>query len=196
MKILVANIGSTSLKWRLFDCSDGGERLLHKGGFEGVSDYPKAIDDCLGQLRDAKAITNERDLAAVGFKTIIARDVTGCVRLDERVLGAMAAYNGLAPAHNPPYINGIKLFARRMPTVPLVAGSASQSGALPGNPAFFIGGLAATVTGSWVISPGLYQFDVVVPSSTADGDISVTASYGGVSTAAGAFISVQHVPVN
>jgi uncharacterized protein (TIGR03437 family) len=47
-----------------------------------------------------------------------------------------------------------------------------------------------------VISPGLYQFDVVVPSSTADGDISVTASYGGVSTAAGAFISVQHVPVN
>jgi acetate kinase len=121
MKILVANIGSTSLKWRLFDCSDGGERLLHKGGFERVLDYPKAIDDCLGQLRDASVITSERDLAAVGFKTVIARDVTGCVRLDERVLGAMAAYNGLAPAHNPPYIIGIKLFAQRMPTVPLVA---------------------------------------------------------------------------
>ena len=124
MKILVANIGSTSLKWRLFDCSDGGERLLHKGGFEGVSDYPKAIEDCLGQLRDARAITNERDLAAVGFKTIIARDVTGCVRLDERVLGAMAAYNGLAPAHNPPYITGIKLFARRMPALCQVSGTA------------------------------------------------------------------------
>jgi len=121
MKILVANIGSTSLKWRLFDCSDSGERLLHKGGFERVSDYPKAIEDCLGQLRDASVITNERDLAAVSFKTVVARDVTGCVRLDEHVLGAMAAYNGLAPAHNPPYITGIKLFARRMPTVPLVA---------------------------------------------------------------------------
>jgi acetate kinase len=43
------------------------------------------------------------------------------VRLDERVLGAMAAYNGLAPAHNPPYITGIRLFAKRMPATPLIA---------------------------------------------------------------------------
>jgi acetate kinase len=121
MKILVANIGSTSLKWRLFDCSDGGERLLHKGGFERVADYPKAIEDCLGQLRDARVIASEDDLAAVGFKTVVAKDVTGCVRLDERVLAAMAAYNNLAPAHNPPYITGIRLFAQRMPQVPLVA---------------------------------------------------------------------------
>ncbi len=121
MKILVANIGSTSLKWRLFDCSDSGERLMHKGGFERVADYPKAIEDCLGQLRAAQVIASERDLAAVGFKTVVAKDVTGCVRLDERVLGAMAACNNLAPAHNPPYITGIKLFAQRMPAVPLVA---------------------------------------------------------------------------
>ena len=120
MKILVANIGSTSLKWRLFDFSDGTEKLLHKGGFERVTDYPKAIEDCLGQLRDAGVIASERDLAAVGFKTVIAKDVTGCVRLDERVLGAMEAYNGLAPAHNPPYITGIRLFAKRMPGVPLI----------------------------------------------------------------------------
>ena len=46
--------------------------------------------------------------------------MTGCVRLDERVLSAMEAYNGLAPAHNPPYITGIRLFAKRMPGVPLV----------------------------------------------------------------------------
>jgi acetate kinase len=121
MKILVANIGSTSLKWRLFDFSNGSERLLHKGGFERVTDYPKAIEDCLAQLKSAGAIRNESDLAAVGFKTVLAKDVTGCVRLDERVLKAMADYNGLAPAHNPPYIAGIKLFGQRMPDVPLVA---------------------------------------------------------------------------
>lgn len=120
MKVLVANIGSTSLKWRLFDFSNDAERLLHKGGFERVTDYPKAIDDCLGQLRDAGVLANESELAAVGFKTVIAKDVTGCVRLDERVLGAMEAYNGLAPAHNPPYITGIRLFGKRMPGVPLV----------------------------------------------------------------------------
>ena len=120
MKILIANIGSTSLKWRLFDFLNNAERLLHKGGFERVADYPKAIEDCLAQLKDAGALANESELAAVGFKTVIAKDVTGCVRLDERVLGAMEAYNGLAPAHNPPYITGIRLFGKRMPSVPLV----------------------------------------------------------------------------
>jgi acetate kinase len=120
MKILVANIGSTSLKWRLFDFSSSPERMLHKGGFERVTDYPKAIEDCLGELKKAGAIQNESELAAVGFKTVLAKDVTGCVRLDERVLKAMADYNGLAPAHNPPYITGIKLFAQRMPTTPLL----------------------------------------------------------------------------
>jgi len=120
MKILIANIGSTSLKWRLFDFSSSPERMLHKGGFERVTDYPKAIEDCLEELKKAGAIQNEAELAAVGFKTVLAKDVTGCVRLDERVLKAMADYNGLAPAHNPPYIAGIKLFAQRMPDTPLV----------------------------------------------------------------------------
>jgi acetate kinase len=120
VKILIANIGSTSLKWRLFDFSNGAEKLLHKGGFERVADYPKAIEDCLAQLKEAGAIASEKELAAVGFKTVIARNVTGCVRLDERVLKAMEDYNGLAPAHNPPYITGIRLFAQRMPSVPLI----------------------------------------------------------------------------
>ena len=66
LKILIANIGSTSLKWRLFDFSNGAETLLHKGGFERVTDYSKAIEDCLAQLKEAKAIASESELAAVG----------------------------------------------------------------------------------------------------------------------------------
>ena len=120
MKVLVANLGSTSLKWRLFDFSDGQERMLHKGGFERVADYRQAIADCLAQLKDAGHIQRDGDLAAVGFKTIMARGVNGCVRLDESVVKAMEAFNGIAPAHNPPYITGIRLFAQRMPAVPLV----------------------------------------------------------------------------
>ncbi len=120
MKILVANLGSTSLKWRLFDFSGGGERLLHKGGLERVSDHAQAIEQCLAGLRDAGHITGPGDLAAVGFKTVLARGVTGCVRLDESVLQAMEACNPIAPAHNPPYVSGIRLFAQRLPGVPLV----------------------------------------------------------------------------
>ena len=120
MKILVANLGSTSLKWRLFDFSNREERLLHQGGFERVTDYPKAIEDCLGQLKEASHIASEQDFAAVGFKTILAKGVNGCVRLDESVVKAMEAYNHIAPAHNPPYISGIRLFALRLPRTPLV----------------------------------------------------------------------------
>lgn len=120
MKILVANLGSTSLKWRLFDCANGGERLLHKGGFERVADYPQAIADCLTALQAAGAITRDSDLAAVGFKTVLAQGVTGCVRLDESVVRAMEAFNAIAPAHNPAYVSGVRLFAQRMPNTPLI----------------------------------------------------------------------------
>jgi acetate kinase len=120
MKILVANLGSTSLKYRLFDFSGGQERLLTRGGMERLTDHAPAIEACLGELRQGGWITKESDLAAVGFKTIMARGVNGCVRLDESVVRAMEEYNTVAPAHNPPYIAGIRLFAKIMPGVPLV----------------------------------------------------------------------------
>lgn len=120
MKILVANIGSTSLKWRLFDFSNGAERVLHRGGFERVSDYSKAVQDCINELTGAGVIGSLKDIAGVGFKTVLAKDITGCVRLDETVLKAMEEVNSVAPAHNPPYIKGIRIFAERMPGVPLI----------------------------------------------------------------------------
>jgi acetate kinase len=120
MKVLIANLGSTSLKWRLFDFSDGPERMLHKGGFERVTDYPKAIEDCLAELKKAGAIQNESDLAAVGFKTVLAKGVSGCVRLDGKAVCAMEDFIGIAPAHNLPYVNGVRLFAKRMPETPLI----------------------------------------------------------------------------
>lgn len=120
VKILVANLGSTSLKYRLFDFSDGQERLLTRGGFERVSDYGQAIDACLAELKEKGWIQGEKDLAAVGFKPILARGITGCVRFDPRVLEAMEVCNNIAPAHNPPYVNGVRRFAQRMPNTPLI----------------------------------------------------------------------------
>src|SRR5580698_5616227 len=98
MKILVANLGSTSLKYRLFDFSGGQERLLTRGGMERLTDHAPAIEACLAELRQGGWIKDESDLAAVGFKTIMAQAVNGCVRLDESVLCAMEVFNGVAPA--------------------------------------------------------------------------------------------------
>jgi len=121
MKILVANLGSTSLKWRLFHFAGGEERLLHRGGLERVRDYGAAIEACLQQLTTAGHLRGASDLDAVGFKTVLARGVTGCVRVTDEVLSAMEAFNCLAPAHNPPYVAGMRLFRQRLPGVPLVA---------------------------------------------------------------------------
>ncbi len=120
MKILVANLGSTSLKWRLFAFTSEEVALLHRGGLERVKDYPSAIQECLEQLKEAGAIEEESELSAIGFKTVLAQSVTGCVALSEEVLKDMEAGNQIAPAHNPPYLTGIRLFAERMPHTPLV----------------------------------------------------------------------------
>ena len=120
MKILVANLGSTSLKYRLYEFTDGAERMLARGGIERVTDYPSAIETCLAELKQGGWFKDESELAAVGFKPIIARGVTGCVEMDARVLEAMEVYNGIAPAHNPPYVNGVRLFAKRMPRTPMI----------------------------------------------------------------------------
>jgi uncharacterized protein (TIGR03437 family) len=78
-----------------------------------------------------------------------------------------------------------------LPTAPLASGSAVQFAPLPSLPAIRIGGLAATVQYAGVVSPGLYQFNVVVPPSAADGDLPVTATYDGVSAFGGAILAVQ-----
>ena len=80
--------------------------LLHRGGLERVKDYPSAIQECLEQLKEAGAIEEESELSAIGFKTVLAQSVTGCVALSEEVLKDMEAGNQIAPAHNPPYLTG------------------------------------------------------------------------------------------
>lgn len=143
MKILVANLGSTSFKYRLFDMA--GERLLARGGVERIGsaeskafveaggrreeltvqakDHAAAVRLCLQQLSDPKwaCLQSPAELAAIGFKAVHARGVTGVQRVDERVLRAMEDYADVAPAHNPPYIAAMRLLARELPEIPLVA---------------------------------------------------------------------------
>ena len=122
MNILVANLGSTSFKFRLFRFDDaGGATLLAKGGYERVSDHGTAIDSCLAELKAASHVRSSADLHGVGFKTVLGKDLTGCVPADDRVIAALDGFREIAPAHNPPYAAGIKRFREKLPGVPLVA---------------------------------------------------------------------------
>ena len=120
MKILIANLGSTSMKYRLFDFTSGDGEVLARGGMERVTDHAVAIEQVLAELKEGNWIATEADLAAVGFKTIMAEGCTGCLELTAEVVKSMEVCNYVAPAHNPPYIRGIKLFAQKIPSVPLV----------------------------------------------------------------------------
>ena len=141
MKILVANLGSTSFKYRLFDMTD--ERELARGGVERIGseqsrcfvdsggkreeatlaakNHAVAVRLCLQQLTDRKVLSSPKDLAAIGFKAVHAQNMTGVQGVNDKVLAAMEAYNDVAPAHNPPYVTAMRLLAKDLPEIPLVA---------------------------------------------------------------------------
>jgi acetate kinase len=145
MKILVANLGSTSFKYRLYDLGDPAEPLLARGAIERIgapnakvvirsprgevervepiADHGEAVRICLDQLVDPEigVLESASEVAAIGFKAVHARHLTGVHRVDDRVLEAMEAYNDVTPAHNPPYVKAMRMLAARFPELPLVA---------------------------------------------------------------------------
>jgi acetate kinase len=120
MKILVVNIGTTSLKYRLYDMESGAvlaRGLVERMGQAGnCPNYEAAIAQCLGEL----PITLD-ELNAIGFKAVHAGPVTGARLIDDEVLNAMEEFTFHAPAHNPPYIAAMRAFQHQVPSVPLVA---------------------------------------------------------------------------
>ncbi len=148
MNILVANLGSTSFKYRLFDLPEtagvtgGVERA--RGGVErigaaesrvyasadgtalesvmAVPDHAAALEAALGQLTGPGGpLRSSADVAAVGFKAVHGGRAGGVVRVTPDVLAAMEEMAAVAPAHNPPYVQAMRLVGKRLPAVPLVA---------------------------------------------------------------------------
>ncbi len=143
MKILVANLGSTSFKYRLFDMAT--EREMARGGIERIGDeqsfcfvevdrrreeltvpapdHAVAVRLCLDQLTDpgSGCLKSADEVAAIGFKAVHGGRVSGVQRVTADILDAMEEMNQVAPAHNPPYINAMRLLAKKLPDIPLVA---------------------------------------------------------------------------
>ncbi|MDD2573538.1 MAG: acetate kinase [Bacillota bacterium] len=143
MKILVCNVGSTSIKYRLLDMDD--EKSLAWGRMERVGsdssvyfhkdvkglkftkdasipDYKTGVDLMIKTLiRSGQGVIESlKEISSVGFKVVHAKGITGVQLLSDDVLKAMEEYNSIAPAHNPPYINAIRQFMEIIPGVPLI----------------------------------------------------------------------------
>lgn len=141
MLILVCNVGSTSLKYKLFNMPDTAimvegkiERVgsldsaifsyqNHLNGAKesmsglSVPTYTEGINLFLDYLTDTKmgAIKSIDEVQAIGFKTVIAKGYYGIHELTDDVINAMEEYISVAPAHNPPYIEAIKKFKEILP---------------------------------------------------------------------------------
>ncbi len=138
MKILIANPGSTSYKCKFYDAGNMSilftatvERIGDKEGiysyeFKGaekvilkqeIPDYFFAVNLTLESLKKKFSIG---EIAAVGFKTVHAKGVSGCVELTDHVLKAMEDYRLLAPVHTDVYVTAISVFKKLLPVTPLV----------------------------------------------------------------------------
>ncbi len=143
MKVLVANLGSTSFKYRLFDMST--ELQLARGGVErigspesrcfveigeyrgelvqSVPNHGTAVDACISQLTHSTngCLQDASEISAIGFKAVHGGRLSGVHRIDAKVLAAMDEMNSVAPAHNPPYMAAMKQLASIQSHIPLVA---------------------------------------------------------------------------
>jgi acetate kinase len=143
MKILVANLGSTSFKYRLFDMDQS--RQLARGGIERIGqpesqlrveiggstresvahvpDHAVAVRKCLAQLTDPQegCLRDTSEVSAIGLKAVHGGRFSGAQRVTDQLLAAMEQMNPIAPAHNPPYIRAMSLLSEKLPEIPLVA---------------------------------------------------------------------------
>jgi acetate kinase len=138
VKILIVNPGSTSYKCKLFEMpsftilfqaavdrigdADGNYFYQVKTKDKitetvNVPDYFSAVNLTLNTIKKYYRLD---EISAVGFKTVLAKGISGCVELDEAVVQAMEDYLPLAPVHTQVYLTAISVIKQILPGTPLM----------------------------------------------------------------------------
>lgn len=141
MKVLVCNVGSTSLKFKLYDMPAG--EVLAQSGVERVGSTDDALfrytNKRTGEGVDLKAqniptyrtgieqflsyltsptlgvIGSISEIERVGFKTTLSKDHLGVHELDADCLKGMEDWIALAPLHNRAYLSAIEVMREVLP---------------------------------------------------------------------------------
>jgi acetate kinase len=110
VKLLVPNLGSTSLKYQVLEMPS--EAVLTRGRLERVRDYREAIAQ----------IATEGSIDAIALKAVHAGPrYRGTFVVDDDVVAALRQFLPAAPAHNAIYLTAIDAFRQAMPGIPIVA---------------------------------------------------------------------------
>jgi len=107
------------------------------------------------------------------------------------VVGSDTLYPGYSTPAKPNETIQIYAVGFGLPNGTITAGSSSQTGTLPANPACTVGGNPASVAFAGLISPGLYQINLTIPGNASSGDNPIGCSYGGSATPVGDLVTVQ-----
>ena len=145
MRILVPNLGSTSLKYQLIETE--GEKVLARGKIERIGsaespvttwdagserevkealevpDHRAAVKILIHKLAHLGTQTGDKDaIVAVGFKAVHGGPrYCGSFLVDDELLAAMKEFVPVAPVHNPVYIQAMQIFREVLPGIPMVA---------------------------------------------------------------------------
>lgn len=146
MKVLAANVGSTSLKFKLFEMPE--ETALCEAKIERVGSRDKAIF-AYGSLVTGKhyrlegqcipdyttgirmflealvsgeygVIKSVGEIDRIGFKTVLSKGFYGVHELTDAVMDGMRDYLFVAPVHNAAYLEAIGQFNNLLPDVPKI----------------------------------------------------------------------------
>jgi acetate kinase len=146
MKILACNVGSTSLKFKLYDMPEArllveakiervgslddaifrygnpSKAVVFKKEKQSVPDYVLGIRLFLDALTspDTGALNAVEELEIVSFKTVLAKGFYGVHPLTEEVMVGMRDYMDIAGSHNGPYISAIEQFKNLLPGAKMV----------------------------------------------------------------------------
>ncbi len=140
--VLVLNCGSSSIKYKLVDVTNGaasttgllerigepGAHLRHENT-DGVTeadveapDHDAGLREILRAFESADQPLSSAGLAAVGHRIVHGGDrFVDPVRVDDDVERTIESLNPLAPLHNPPNLVGVRVARRVLPDLPHVA---------------------------------------------------------------------------
>ncbi|MBR2843847.1 MAG: acetate/propionate family kinase [Solobacterium sp.] len=141
MKVLVCNVGSTSLKFKLYEMPEA--KLLAVSGVERVGSDHDAIfryERCSDSKKDGfdqadiptyesgirlfleylcseeyGVIAEVSEIERVGYKATLSKGHLGVHELDEEVLQGMEDWISLAPLHNRAYLSAIEVMRTFLP---------------------------------------------------------------------------------
>lgn len=111
--ILVLNLGSQSIKWKLFDNSAKGLKLVKENSRDVfiLKNYERILEEEMKSLIGLK-----NNIKKVGHRIVLGGDkLRKPARIDEKVLAEVKKYNKIALLHNPYNLLGIKISQKFFP---------------------------------------------------------------------------------